>query len=349
MSLEKEVVSKQIARSTLQRPRVNVNTVALISVILALLYFSVVFFSFPLPYFLMMLFAWPSYFMYLLYGFAFSFHDVEGIALGAGILMEFIGPLFVFICWFTILYLVGKVLIKVSPGFSTKIKLLRAVPYSKKTLVVCILVTIIFTAITPIYYFVQSRKELAQYSKEKQQTINRYANSYSGNYFEIPEINVKFKLPYGLNDLIYTVIQNDSTRMVVGFSSNSLASFPECSAKDTPLGVMVRYPKSGSSDIGKMTGFLILDGPREYNLSCSNGCGYHPYSPYKMGNYYYFYDDPFEVTDNPTNPDYKYRTHPMGYLGYLGACSSNTTATDLQMKQLDLLKPALSTVSLIKN
>jgi len=342
-------MQERVPDSTIYKPGLNLNVIAPVSSILALLYLGVSFFSLPLSYFLTMLFAWPSYLMYLLFGLLFGFHDSEGIALGSGILMEFIGPLFAFICWFIVLYIVAKILIKISPEFSTKIKLSRTDPYSKKILIVSILVVIVFTAVTPIYYFIQSRGELAQYFTEQQQTIDKYANSYSGSNFEIPEIKVKFKLPSDLNDLVYTVIQNDSTRTVIGFSSNSLAAFSGCSAKDTSLGVIVRYPRSSGQDMEKMTGFLLLNGPREYDLSCSNGCGYHPYSPYKMGAYYYFYDDPFEVVDNPTYLSYKYQVHPLGYLGYPGACSSNTTAANLQMKQLGLLKPALSTVNLIRN
>ena len=328
----------------------NLNLVAIASTIFVLLYLITALVPIAPFYFLMFLFIWPSYLMYLLFGLVFGFRDIEGIALGSGVLMEFIGPIFVFICWFIILSIIGEILIKINPKFCVKIGLLRIDSYSKKPLVVCILITMVLTTITPIYFNIRSKKALTQYYAEKQQTVNDYANSYSGNYFEVPEINIKFKLPSNLNDLTYSVIQSDSTRRVIGFSSNSLSVYPGCSAENMPLGVIVRYPRSSKQNMVEITGYLLLDGPREYNLRCTNGCGYHPYSPYTMGNYYFFYDDPFEQIDNPKEPTYKgYQTHPLGYLSYTGACSRDASAANLQIKQLDLLKPALSTTNLIKN
>lgn len=158
-----------------------------------------------------------------------------------------------------------------------------------------------------------------------------------------------FKLPSDLNDLTYEVIQNNPERIIVGFSSKSLSTYSGCSANDMSLGVMVMYPTSTKEKMEEMTGFrLLLDRPSRYETWMDNDNG--PYDPFKLGNYYYFYDDPLNHNDNPTNSFYKYRKHPLGYLDYMGACSNDSKAAQLQISQLGLLRAALSTtITPIKN
>ncbi len=201
----------------------------------------------------------------------------------------------------------------------------------------------------PIYFYNISRQELNQYKVEEGQTRTKYTDSFQGSYFSIPELGIKFKLPSNLTGFKYGVIKSDSTQTVVGFSTDSLSSYKGCTTQDTPLGVLVKYSKNTSIDVVKLTHFLLLDAPREYNLSCSNGCGYHPYSPYTLGNYYYFYTDPFEMTANPSNPSTLYYNGPTGYLNQIGSCSTDTTAQNLQKEELSILKPVLSTVILSGN
>ncbi len=218
---------------------------------------------------------------------------------------------------------------------------------TKIIVIACIIFVVIINFIPLIYLSRQSMQVVNQYKDEENQMRSKYAQSIQGNYFSIPELAVKFKLPSQLDGFIYKVIENNSTRTIVGFSTDKLSAYAGCEADRSPLGVLVMYPHSNESDVVKLTGFLLLDAPREYDMRMQNGGSYHPYSPYTIGNSYYFYDDPFEITDNPTNPTYKYYQHPEGYLGYIGACSTNSTAIKMQNDGLGILKPALSTVTKI--
>lgn len=253
----------------------------------------------------------------------------------------------VFFAWFVILYLVFFLITKIY-----KIILPSAAnsgareKFPVRFLVICLLV-VIGCAIPKIVMLFNAQlenhrvqKELVYESPEHKQQRKDYAKSYEGSYFNIPEMEIKFKVPSQLQGLKYSVVENTPERVVVGLSTETLSTYAGCGASDKALGTMFLYRDADFDTIKYESSFIpfIIQIPKSQNPD-----HYHPYYPYNFGDLWYFYKKPEQLKFSINQNDEGFVPSVGGIGGWIHTCSNDRAAAAMQVKAFEILTPALAT------